>query len=330
MKQFWIRQRLPATTLILLHVVILLAGFLGPYDPTMQNRRRALSPPMAVHFFDERGVFHVRPQLAAGDGDQRYPLRFLCYGAPYRLLGLWTLRTHLFGVDEPGRVFLLGSDEFGRDQLSRILWGGQISLLTGWLAAILTLGIGLALGSAAGFFGGWRDAIIMRGVDLFLALPWIYLLLAVRAFLPLSLSQVAAQLVLVGLIGAVGWARPARLIRGIVLSAKERDYVYAARGFGASSWHLLTRHCLPETYRVLATQAALLIPQYILAEVTLSFLGLGIAEPAASWGTLLAPFRQVSLLASSWWLAMPALVVMITSWCFLTLEDSFADGNRTK
>lgn len=327
MKQFWILQRLPATTLILLHVATLLAGFLGPYDPTMQDRRKALSPPMAVHFFDEQGAFHVRPVITASGGSEKHPLHFLCDGSVYRLLGLWTARTHLFCVHEPGRVFLLGSDEFGRDQLSRILWGGQISLLTGWLAAILTLSIGLALGSAAGFFGGGVDAAIMRGVDLFLALPWIYLLLAVRAFLPLSLSPAVAQLILVGVIGVLGWARPARLIRGIVLSAKERDYVYAARGFGASPWHLLTRHCLPETYGVIATQAALLIPQYILAEATLSFVGLGIAEPAASWGTLLAPFRQVSLLASSWWLAVPVILVMVTAWCFFTLEDSLANGN---
>jgi len=327
MKQFALRQRLPATILIVLHVAVLLAGFLGPYDPAMQNRTLALVAPMAVHFFDAHGVFHWRPYVAAAEGSGVYAIRFFVSGSPYRLLGLWNTRTHLFGVDEPGRVFLLGSDEFGRDQLSRMLSGGLISLATGWLAALLALSIGLAVGSVAGFFGGWLDAALMRVVELFLALPWLYLLLAVRAVLPLSLSPRVTALVLAAIIGAVGWARPARLVRGIVLSARERDYVYAARGFGASSVYLLRRHCLPETYGLLATQAALLIPQYMLAEVTLSFVGLGVAEPATSWGTLLAPLRQVSILASSWWMVLPAVLVMLASWCFFSLEDAFAEGN---
>lgn len=268
---------------------------------------------------DSRGKLHLRPSITVAGEDR--PVRFLVSGSPYRL-GFWTAHTHLFGVDKPASIHLLGTDEFGRDQLSRLLWGGQISLATGWLAAFLSLSVGLVLGLLAGFFGGWRDAVVMRGAELFLALPWLYLLLAVRAFLPLSLSPHATAVVLIAVIGTVGWARPARLVRGVTLSAKERDFVYAARGFGASSWHLMTRHCLPETYSVLSTQLALLVPQYILAEVTLSFVGLGVSEPAASWGNLLAPLRQVSLLASSWWLALPALLVMLTAWCFMTLAEN--------
>ncbi len=328
MKQFWTSARLPLSLLVILHIAVVLAGFFAPYDPALQNRKSALLAPMGVHFIDSRGSVHLRPFVMA-EGDHR-AVRFFISGSRYRLLGIWNVRTHLFGVDEPAAIHLLGTDEFGRDQLSRLLWGGQISLATGWLAALLSLIVGLTLGLFAGFFGGWRDAIIMRGVDLFLALPWLYLLLAVRAFLPLSLSPQATVLVLMAVIGMVGWARPARLVRGVTLSAKERDFVYAARGFGASWWHLLTRHCLPETYGVLATQAALLVPQFILAEATLSFVGLGVGEPAASWGNLLAPLRQVSILASCWWMAIPALLVMLTSWCFLRLEDVLVDDSRLK
>jgi peptide/nickel transport system permease protein len=328
MKQFWVAARLPWSLLVTLHLAVVLAGFLSPDDPAQQNRKSALQAPMAIHFLDSRGKFHVRPFVTM-EGEE-HPIRFFVSRSPYRLLGLWSVRTHLFGVDEPSSIHLMGTDEFGRDQFSRVLWGGQISLVTGWLAALLSVSLGMVLGILAGFFGGWRDAIIMRGCELFLALPWLYLLLAVRAFLPLSLSPGATALVLISVIGVVGWARPARLVRGIILSAKERDYVYAARGFGASAWHLLTRHCLPETYGVIATQAALLIPQYILAEVTLSFVGLGVGEPAASWGNLLAPLRQVSILSSAWWMGLPALVVMLTSWCFLKLEDALVDGSRWK
>jgi peptide/nickel transport system permease protein len=227
-------------------------------------------------------------------------------------------------------MFLLGTDEFGRDQFSRMLFGGQISLWTGWLAAFLSMGVGLMLGATAGFFGGWRDVLIMRGAELFLALPWLYLLLAVRAFLPLSMSAGAAALVLVAVIGLVGWARPALLIRGIIMSVKERDFVYTARGFGASSWYLLTRHCLPEAWSVIATQAALLVPQYIIAEVALSFLGLGMGEPTPSWGNLMAPLRHVSVLSSTWWMAIPALLVVLTAWSFLSLEDTFTDRKEIR
>ena len=321
MKQFSHRHHLAVTILIVLHVTVLLAGFLAPYDPVAQNRKSPLLAPTSVHFVDSLGVFHLGPVVRSAAGAPEYPLHFLVHGSTYQFLGLWTAHTHLFGVDEPGRLFLLGTDEFGRDQFSRILWGGQISLLVGWLATLLALGAGLVLGSVAGFFGGWPDAVIMRGAELFLALPWLYLLLAVRAFLPLSLPPYAAALILTVIVGIVGWARPARLIRGIVLSARERDFVTAARGFGASSWHLLRRHCMPETYSVLATQATLLIPQFILAEVALSFIGLGVGEPAPSWGNLLAPLRQMPILTSSWWMIIPALVVMITSWCFLSLGD---------
>lgn len=324
MKQLLMNRRLGVTSLICLHVAVLTAGFLGPYDPAEQNRAFILQPPTRIRFLDVQGRFHARPFITAADGNP-HPLRFFVPGSQYRWLGGLGGNRHLFGVDEPGRVFLLGTDEFGRDQFSRMLWGGRISLVTGWLAAVLALSLGLASGLLAGFFGGWRDTLVMRVAELFLALPWLYLLLAIRAFLPLSLSPWATALAIALVIGIVGWARPARLVRGVVLSAKERDFVCAARGFGASSWRLISRHCLPETYGLIATQAALLVPQFILAEVALSFLGLGIGDPAVSWGALLAPLRQLAIVASAWWMLLPALLVAATAWCFSLLDN---EGER--
>jgi peptide/nickel transport system permease protein len=170
--------------------------------------------------------------------------------------------------------------------------------------------MGCLLGVLAGFYGTWLDAVIMRLAELFLALPWLYLLFALRAFLPLHISPVEAFLLLIGVIGFVGWARPARMIRGIVLSAKERGYVLAARGFGASDSYVLCRHILPQTLSVVLTQAALLIPQYILAEVTLSFLGLGVGEPLPSWGNMLANLQQYHVLVSYWWMFFPGLILI--------------------
>lgn len=150
----------------------------------------------------------------------------------------------------------------------------------------------------------------MRLAELFLALPWLYLLFGLRAFLPLAVSPLEAFLLIIAVLGAVGWARPARLVRGVVLSAKERDFVRAARGFGATDGYLLRRHILPATASVLLTQAAILVPQFILAEMTLSFLGLGVPEPVPSWGNLLSSLQQYSVLVSYWWMYLPALIML--------------------
>ena len=305
-----------------IHVVVALAGFFAPYGYATQNRMLPYVPPTQIHLQDPTGTWHMRPFVYEWvlddsgfsyreDRSRAFPIRFLVRGESYKLFGLFTSDLHLFGVEAPAKVFLCGSDGFGRDQLSRLLYGGQISLLSGLLAATLSLGIGLVLGTLAGFYGRWTDAVLMRGAELFMALPWLYLLLGARAFLPLSISPTQAFLLLVTLIGAIGWARPARLIRGVVLSAKERDYVQAARGFGASDRYLIWRHLLPQTLSVVLTQAALLVPQYVLAEVTLSFLGLGVAEPIPSWGTMLGELQQFHVLSSYGWMAAPGVVLIV-------------------
>ena len=242
------------------------------------------------------------------DTEKLEPIRFFVAGARYRLLGFLPCRLHLFGA--AGRIYLLGSDAYGRDQFSRVLYGGQLSLLAGLLGASLTLLIGVLVGTVAGFCGSWRDGLLMRLAELFIALPWLYLLFALRAFLPLTVQPFEAFLLVVAVLSVVGWARPARLVRGIVLSEIVRDFVRAARGFGASPGYLLWHHILPSTSSVLLTQAAILVPQFVLAEMTLSFLGLGVPEPVPSWGNLLASLQQYSVLVSYWWMYLPALVIL--------------------
>lgn len=320
----------------MLHVAVICAGFLAPYDPAEQDRMKPFAPPMRVHFVDAAGHFHPRPfvyglRVKEGgfgefeeDAAHAIPLRFFVSGTRYRLLGLLPMKTHLFGSVE-GKINLLGTDGFGRDLLSRILYGGQISLFAGLLATGLALLFGTAIGSCAGYAGGWTDETLMRGSELCLALPWLYLLLALRAFLPLSVSPVAAFFLVVIVVGTLGWARPARLIRGVVLSAKERDFVKAARGFGASPAYLLRRHIFPETWSVLLTQAAILAPQYVLAEVTLSFLGLGVPEPAPSWGNLLSSLQQYSVLVSYWWMYLPAAAMVPFFFGYLGLASSLQE-----
>jgi peptide/nickel transport system permease protein len=304
-----------------LHVAVAAAGFFAPYDPVQQDRDHPYLAPMKVHLLDKSSHLHWRPffygvrpkegsfEQFEEDPTQQFPVQFLFRGARYRILGLFPCSLHLFGA-QGARFYVLGTDGFGRDQFSRILYGGQISLLSGLLGAAFTLSLGTLIGALAGFYGGTCDALLMRFAELFVALPWLYLLFALRAFLPLSVPAHQAFLLIVVVLAIAGWARPARLVRGIVYSVKERDFVRAARGFGAGNVYLLRNHILPETRGVLLTQGALLVPQFVFVEMTLSFVGLGIPEPAPSWGNLLSALQQYSVLVSYWWMYLPVLAII--------------------
>jgi len=323
-----------------LHLVLLFAGFFAPYDPTTQNRELPYAPPTRVHFKDRLG-FHLRPFVyvwTSGLGGDRpdsyqgsyqedrsneYPVHFFVSGPSYRVLGIYETGMHLFGVAEPAKVLLFGTDGYGRDEWSRLLFGGQISVAAGITATFVALLAGSVLGIIAGYYGRWIDESLMGVTELFLSLPWLYFLLGVRAFLPLHLSTIRTFFLLTGVIGLIGWARPARLVRGVVLSSRNRNYVLAARGFGGSDFYLLRRHILPEAFGLLLTQAALLVPRYIAAEVTLSFFGLGVNEPVPSWGNMLSALQQYSVLISYGWLLAPACALVVTSVIYSSLADVF-------
>src|SRR6266436_3039387 len=289
-----------------LHLGVACAGFFAPYDPEAQDRAHPYAPPMRPHFVDEKGGVHLLPffyaqELRAGSFDQyeenrvrAIPVRFFVTGASYHVLGVLPLRIHLFGSDD-APLYLLGSDEYGRDLLSRILVGGQVSLLAGLIGAGLTLSIGLCVGTVAGFLGGWKDEVLMRIAELFLALPWIYLLFAMRAFLPLTVPPLKAFLLVVMVIAAVGWARPARVVRASVV----------------------------------LTQAAILVPQFVLAEMTLSFLGLGVPEPVPSWGNMLASLQHYNVLVSYWWMYLPAVAMVPFFLGYLVLASLLQVGYAT-
>ena len=308
---------------VALHLVVIFPGFFFTQDYATQNRELPFAPPTRIHFIRPDGHFSFRPFVyswkdAAGldgryaeDRSQIFSLRLFVIGSPYTIVQGVVGRRHLLGVDEPGRLFLFGTDDFGRDEFSRMLYGGRISILAGWIAAAIALLAGGLAGLISGYFGSWIDSLTMRLVELFLALPWLYLLFAVRAILPLRVATTDAFILLVAVVGIVGWARPARLVRGVVLSAKERNFVLASRAMGGSDFHILKRHILPQIYRVVLTVAAYLIPQFILAEVTLSFLGLGVGEPIPSWGNLLAELQKYNVLTNYWWMYAPGIALVV-------------------
>lgn len=322
LKNYWFRAAL--VLFVAANCCLVFASFFAPYRPAEQHRDFAYAPPTRLHFVDQTGKIHLRPfvyGILPSDTDSfqysedkahEYALHFF-----ERTSGF-----HLFSVDEPGQVFLLGTDGYGRDIFSRILYGGRLSLAAAILATLLSLLIGTVLGAIAGYFGGAADTIVMRGAELGLSIPWLYLLLAIRAALPLHIPATETFLLVSALIGLIGWARPARLIRGVVLSAKERSFVAAARGFGASEWYLLYRHVLPQAAGIVITQAVILVPHFVTAEATLSFLGLGMAEPLASWGNMLASFQQFEVMSSYWWMAAPAIALVMVSLTYFLVADA--------
>jgi peptide/nickel transport system permease protein len=312
---------LPLSILAVVHCVVLLAEFLAPYDVATQHRELLYASPTEIHWVDTKGhlsrPFVYRLIELPGDvthftEDRQimYPIHVLPRGAVYTIGGFVAWNRHLFGVEPPAYIFVMGSDAFGRDLFSRFLYGGRMSLLSGVAASALSLALGTILGIMAGFFEGWLGSLIMRSVELFLAVPWLYLLLILRGLLPLHTNPRKAFCFFIAVVGVIGWANPARLIRGVVLSVKEQRHILAARSFGASDYYLIRHHIMPEIWGLALTQAMILIPQYVLAEVSLSFFGLGMSEPIPSWGGMLANLQQYHVLTSKWWMLLPGLMLI--------------------
>ena len=311
------RGRFAIALLVVLYAGTAAADFLAPYDPLVQHREFQFAPPVRVHWIDPSGavgpfVYRVVPapdDTYVEDRSRTFPLRFFVNG-------------RLLGVDDPARLFLLGTDEFGRDQLSRLIHGAGISLAGGLLAALVAVGVGFLVGGIAGFYGGIAEQFLMRLTELVMTIPWIYLLLALRAALPLYLEPRDALLLFVVVVGAVAWARPARLVRGVVMSARSREFALAARSFGASDRYVLFRHVLPQAFGVALTQLAVLAPQCTLAEVTMSFFGLGVGEPVPSWGNMLAGAQRFHVLMSYWWMFTPGIALAAVFLVYYALTDA--------
>ncbi len=293
---------------------------LSPYAPAQQHRERAYHPPMLSWLRVREpsgGPLHLpfvcasRPGPAPGayleDCSERYPLRLLVPGEERRLLGLIPLQRALVGVAPPGALHWLGTDRFGRDLLARSLSGGRASLAVGLAATALALALALAVGGLAGQFGGLTDFVAMRAVELSLALPGLYLLLVLSETLGSRLRGPGLALAL----ALLGWAAQARVLRGMVLSLRERDSVRAARVQGFSELRILLGQVLPATLPYVQAAAVLALPQFVLGEVALSFLGLGLQEPAASWGLLLRDAQSLRALRDFPWLLAPGLLLFV-------------------
>jgi peptide/nickel transport system permease protein len=248
-------------------------------------------------------------------------------GDGYRLFGMIPANLHLFGTTPGERVYLLGADPYGRDQLSRLLSGAQVSLTVGLVGIAISFTLGLLLGGVSGYVGGWIDVVIMRTTELLLSIPGLYLIVALRSVFPPGLSSRQVYLGIVAILALIGWAAFARVIRGMVLSIRRAEYVVAAEALGMSRARVLVRHILPGTTTFVVVAATLAVPGYILGEVFLSFLGVGVQEPAASWGNMLIHARSLRALQSFPWLLFgPGLAIVATVMAFNVLGDGLRDA----
>jgi peptide/nickel transport system permease protein len=322
-----------------LYASAILAGFLAPYKYDNAQHDFPFYPPMLarIHLFDEQGKFSRPfvygiisddPTLATYHDDvtKKYPIRFFVRGEGYHIL--WVLRSdvHLFGVDEPGRIFLFGSDVVGQDIFSRVLYGAQVSLSIGVLGIIVSTLIGMVVGAAAGYFGGVIDFTLMRVVEVLLAVPSIYFILIMRQMFGTGLSSVQIYFIIVIILAFVEWATEARVIRGMVLSLKEQEYVIAARALGYTDARIILRHILPNTFSFVIVTATLTVPFYILGEVVLSFLGVGIQEPEASWGNMLSAAQTSRYLNDFPWMLIPGVFIFIAVMAWNFLGDGLRDA----
>lgn len=319
--------------LVALYVIALFAEFIAPYDYREQMRQMPSAPPTSIRFWDAGGTFHLRPftypQKLANARDLIYEedttrpqrIEFFVEGAPYKLLGLVPANTHVFGVADQGentsRFNLLGTDQLGRDRFSRLVYATRFSLLVSPIGTVLACLIGVVFGAVSGYTGRTYDQIMMGVADTVIALPTLILILAARAAFPLELPPFTAATLLIAIFALTGWAEMARLTRGQVVAVRERDFVLAARSLGAGEGRILGRHILPNVAGPIMTQAALILPAFFLAEIALSFLGVGLQEPEPSLGNLLTAASDITQLARQP-LAMLSPAVVIFLFVFAT------------
>jgi peptide/nickel transport system permease protein len=340
------RHRLAMAGLILIiafYAVAVFADVVAPFNPTKSSSRLTFAPPQAIHWIDHteagwsfspyvegaklaRNPVTLEAKFVA-DPQHRIRLGWFVHGDRYSMWSLFDGDLHLFGPVNPrDTVFLLGADRLGRDMLSRIVFGARASLSIGLVGVTCSLVLGIFFGGISGFFGGWVDWLIQRLIEFILSLPMIPVWLALAAALPKEWSPIAIYFTITLIISLVGWTELARVIRGRFLSLRSETYVTSAWLDGCSRSRIIFRHMLPALTSHIIAAVTLAIPMMILAETSLSFLGLGLQPPAISWGSLLKEAQSVSTIATAPWLLLPGAAVAIVVLALNFLGDGLRDA----
>jgi peptide/nickel transport system permease protein len=342
-KMIWWRFRrhrlavVSGAILLALYVAILFCEVLAPYALDTRNSDYIYAPPQRVHFLYREQV--TAPYVLGSDYkldmvnlrrvytpnlDKPEPLRFFCRGDKYLFWGFIPGDFHVICPAEGGYLHLLGTDRLGRDMLSRIIYGARISLTVGLIGVAVSFTLGIFIGGIAGYYGGWTDILIQRGIEVIQSFPHLPLWMALSAILPVTWSPILVYFGITIILGMIEWTHLARAVRSKLLSLREEDFCTAAVLMGATPARIIGRHLLPSFMSHLIASATLVIPSMILGETALSFLGLGLRPPITSWGVLLNEAQNISVVALYPWLMLPVVPVIVTVLAF----NFFGDGLR--
>lgn len=325
--------------IIFFYLVAIFANFVSVQDINSFSAKYKYVAPTDIHWTDKDGSF-TRPYIVNltrklnmetleyeyTPGEKTYPIRFLHRGYTYNFLGLFDTDLHLLGVDEGAALFLMGSDKLGRDIFSKVVHGARISLSIGLIGVFLSLIVGAILGGISGFYGGRTDTLIQRLIEVLMSFPSIPLWMALAASLPPHWSPIIVYFMITLILSLIGWTGIARVVRGIVMRLKEEKYTEAALLSGAGNFYIIRRHLLPGSTSFVIAHATLSIPAMIIAETSLSFLGIGLRPPVVSWGVLLQEAQSITVIANYPWVLYPAFFVIATVLFFNFLGDGLRDA----
>lgn len=337
-----VRDKFALLALVVLGIIyfsLLFADFLAPYTKDFSDRNQSYAPPSVIFTINEEGkwslpyTYNYKREFDPEsmqvdyklDRRHKYFLKFFARGEKYKFLGLIPCSRHFIGTEPTGRLYLLGTDINGRDVFSRILFGGRISMTIGFLALFVLFPIGLLYGGISGYFGGIVDNLMMRFAEAVMSIPSFYLLIILAAILPSNMTSIQRFILITVILALIGWAGFARVVRGMVLSIKTQEFVQSAQSIGASKLRIIIKHILPQTTSYVIVAMTLSVPSYILAESGLSFLGLGIQQPDASWGNMLKEAQEYINILYRPWLLTPGFLIFVAVLSFNLIGDTIRD-----
>jgi peptide/nickel transport system permease protein len=310
-----------------LYLIVIFADFIAPYSPLEQNSAAGYASPSKIYldwskgfyvydrefFIDPENLKKLSREIKEDDGGERHYLKFFQNGK-------------LFSVDKPAYLYLFGTDRIGRDLFSRLIYGGRPSLTIGFLGIIIAFPMAMLYGGISGFASAYIDNVMMRLAEAVMSLPSFYLLIILSAILPAKLSNFERFAMITFILSFISWAGLARIIRGQILSLKEKEFIEAARAIGQNHYMIILKHLLPHTASFIIVSATLSVPGFIIGESALSFLGLGINQPDPSWGNILAEGKDLSnILARPLMIWIPALMIFLAVFSFNVLGDYLRD-----